>query len=130
MTAKQILEKQKTLKEQKISRKRDKKFQKQLRKKEDARMVIQRREKWEANIKQKKHEKAETTAQRLANKQLKDELKLATSNQKKTSRAKKQVTIMVSDLDSEDEIVIAERLTPRSRRTTKVPGRFKQFELY
>ena len=37
---------------------------------------------------------------------------------------------MVSDLDSDDEVVVAKRLTPRPKRARKVPERFKHFELY
>ena len=37
---------------------------------------------------------------------------------------------MVSDLDSDNNIVITERLTLRSERARKVFRRFKYFELY
>jgi hypothetical protein len=55
---------------------------------------------------------------------------MAISKLKKRSQAKKKVTIIVSNIESDDEVVVAERLTPRPRRNAELPGRFKNSEMY
>jgi len=55
---------------------------------------------------------------------------MATPKPKRVTKAKKQVTIVLSDLESDDEVVVAERLTPRPKRNTKPPKRFNQSEMY
>ena len=93
-------------------------------------MVQQRRQTREAKTIKKKKEKADATTQRLATKQLNTKLKLLIQNQKKQTPIKKKVVIVVSDIKSDNKVVVVERLTPRPRRQAGRPRRFINSEIY
>ena len=51
-------------------------------------------------------------------------------NQKKQTPVKKKVVIVVSDIELDNEVVVAERLTPRPRRQAGRPIRFINSKIY
>jgi hypothetical protein len=129
-TAQRLLTEKEEQQEQEALRKEEEKAEKKRRKEEEALIVIQRRQKREADTAAKKQAKAEATMERLANKQLQNKLKAAIRDPKKRRPTQKKVVIIVSDIKSDNEVVVAERLTPRPRRSARIPKRFENSKIY
>jgi hypothetical protein len=129
-TAQRLLKEKEEQEEQEILRKEEEKAEKKRKKEEEARQVAQRRQTREANAAAKKQAKADATMERLANKQLQNELKAALPDPKRKAPIRKKVVIIVSDIKSDDEVVVVERLTPRPRRSARMPRRFNDSKIY
>jgi hypothetical protein len=129
-TAQRLLTEEEEQQEQEALCKEEEKAEKKRRKEEEALMVVQRRQEREIDSAAKKQAKAKATMERLANKQLQDELKAAIKDPKKRVPTQKKVVSVVSDIESDDEVVVAERLMPRPQRSARIPKRFENSEIY